>query len=56
MNRRRNKSNQVQPKRGKIIRCSKLTRPVFDNDTCHEFDKSINKESDNNCRNCKYSF
>jgi hypothetical protein len=55
--RRRNKSNQEKSKRyGKIMRCSYHTRPVFDNDSCQVFSKNINKDADNNCRNCKYSF
>ena len=57
MNRRRNKSNQEKSKKnGKIMRCSVRTRPVFENDFCQEFIKNINKDSDSNCRNCKYSF
>ena len=55
--RRRNKSNQEKSKKnGKIMRCSVRTRPVFENDSCQEFIKNINKDSDSNCRNCKYSF
>jgi len=55
--RRRNQSNQDKSKKNcKIIRCSFLSRPVFENDTCQGFVKNINKEADNNCRNCKYSF
>jgi hypothetical protein len=54
---RNKKSNQDKSKRnGKIMRCSYHTRPVFENDTCTEFIRSVNKEADNNCRNCKHSF
>jgi hypothetical protein len=57
MNQRRNRSKQEKSKKNcKIIRCSFLTRPVFENDTCQQFSKNINEGSDNNCRNCKYSF
>ena len=58
MNQRRsNKFNQKKSKKyGKIVRCSYHIRPVFDNDSCKDFLKSINKSDGNNCRNCKYSF
>ena len=55
--RRRNKSNQEKSKKnGKIMRCNLLVRPVFESDSCHDFSKNINKDADNNCRNCKHSF
>jgi hypothetical protein len=58
MNQRRsNRSNKNKSKSyGKIMRCSFHTKPVFDNDSCQKFLKNINKDADNNCRNCKFSF
>ena len=55
--RRNNKANQGKSKSyGKIMRCNYHTKPVFDTDSCKFFSKNINKDSDNICRNCKYSF
>jgi hypothetical protein len=54
--RKNNRSRQVKSKRyGKIMRCSFHTKPVFDKDSCMDFSKNINRDADNNCRNCKYS-
>ena len=54
--RRNNKNQEKSKKNGKIMRCTLLTRPVFEEDTCNEFIKNINKEADSNCRNCRHSF
>ena len=44
---RRNKSNQEKSKKNcKIIRCSFLTRPVFENNNCKEFIKNIKNGSE----------
>ena len=54
---RNNKSDQNKSKKnGKIMRCNFNFRPVFENDSCNNFSKNINKDADNNCRNCKFSF
>jgi hypothetical protein len=52
MNQRRNKSK----KNGRIILWSFLARPVFEIEACHKFIEYINKNINNNCRICKYSF
>jgi len=55
--RRNNKSNQGKSKNyGKIMRCNYHTKPVFDSDSRIYFSKNINKDADNICKNCKYSF
>ena len=44
---RRNKSNQEKSKKNcKIIRCSFLTRPVFENNNSKEFIKNIKNGSE----------
>lgn len=54
--RRKNQNQEKSKKNGKIMRCNLLTRPVFEEDTCQQFIKNINKEADSNCRNCRHSF
>ena len=57
MNRRSNKKfNQKQTPQKKVIRCTNLSRPVFDTDTCAEFKTSVGKESEKICKNCTHSF
>ena len=54
---RKNRSNQEKSKKnGKIIRCSLLSRPVFENDDCSKFIKNIDSNDSSNCKNCKHSF
>jgi hypothetical protein len=56
MNKRRNKSQDNKKKSNKIIRCSSKMIPVFESDTCEDFIKRINSESNNICKNCEKSF
>ena len=53
----RRKPNQDKIKNnGKIIRCNLSKRPVFENDDCTRFIKSVDSNIGSNCKNCKYSF
>lgn len=58
MNRKRKKkSNQNRElKQKNIIRCKLLMKPVFENESCSKFVKGKDKENNNCCKNCKYSF
>ncbi len=40
----------------KIIRCKQKMIPVFENDNCEDFVKKDSGNTDNFCKNCKYSF
>lgn len=53
-NTRRNRNNNDKPKN--IIRCRLNQRIVWDNEVCSGFIKRGNYSSENNCKNCKYSF
>lgn len=58
MNRRNKKSsnNKTRIRNNKIIRCSSKMIPVFESDTCEDFVKKENADSNNICRNCINSF
>ena len=56
MNRRRSSNNKIQIKNKKIIRCRSKMIPVFESDSCRDFIKRENADSNNICKNCKYSF
>lgn len=58
MNRKRKKSsdNKISNKNNKIIRCKSKMIPVFENDICEDFSKKENTQSNNICKNCKFSF
>ena len=58
MNRKRKKSssNKKTIKNNKIMRCKSKMIPVFESDTCKDFFKKENEESNNICKNCKNSF
>jgi hypothetical protein len=58
MNRRRKKSseNKIVIKNNKIIRCKNKMIPVFESDFCKDFLKKDNTQSNNICKNCKFSF
>lgn len=49
-----NKKTTVSNK--KIIRCKQKMIPVFENDICKDFVKKDSSNTDNFCKNCKYSF
>jgi len=55
MNRRRPSNKPTQQKKT-IMRCKSKMIPVFDSDTCKDFLKKENEESNNICKNCKHSF
>lgn len=57
MNRKRKSSNnRIIHKNKEIIRCKNKMIPVFKSDTCENFIKKENSESNNICMNCKHSF
>ncbi len=58
MNRKRRKTSNQQEKMNlkKVIRCSLLMRPVLEQETCSKFIKGGDQETNNCCKNCKYSF
>ena len=40
----------------KVTRCSFLKRPVFEHEICKEFIAKSNADTQEACKNCKYSF
>ena len=57
MNRRRkSQNNRTEIKNNRIIRCKSKMIPVFESDSCKDFIKKANTESNNICKNCKNSF
>ena len=57
MNRRNKKlNNKTAVKNKKIIRCKSKMVPVFEVDNCEDFVKKESADSNNICKNCKYSF
>jgi len=40
----------------KIIRCKSLQRPVYEHETCQQYDIKVGSESQKICKNCKHSF
>ena len=55
MKRQRGRRNPNESSK-KVIRCSKLLKPVFEQDKCDEFKSNISKETERICKNCIYSF
>jgi len=57
MNRRNKKTyNKKQIKSKNVIRCKTKMSPVFESDSCDNFIKKDNAQSEKNCKNCKNSF
>ena len=58
MNRRRKKSsnNKTTITKNKITRCRSKMIPVFENETCVDFVKKEDKESNQICKNCIHCF
>ena len=58
MNRKRNRNNRSNQeiKSHKIIRCTMKNQPVFEHESCDEFDTKVTANDQNNCKNCKHSF
>jgi hypothetical protein len=58
MNRKRNNSKNKKNliKNKKIIRCNLKMQPVFESDTCKDFIKKDNVDSNIICKNCNNSF
>lgn len=58
MNRRRKRSSNIKTvtSQKKIIRCRSKMQPVFESETCENFLKKEDRESDKFCKNCKHSF
>ena len=55
-NRNRRKRNNENKKQKKVIRCTALNRPVFENEVCSQFSLKVNSNNQNNCGNCKHTF
>ena len=57
MNRRNNRSNRnIQIVEKNLIRCKSQMRPVYDTDTCKNYQAKMGAENDKICKNCKFSF
>jgi len=54
-NKRRRKNKEIIRK-NVITRCSMLQRPVWEHEVCSKFILNTSSDSQNNCKNCKYSF
>ena len=54
--RKKTSDNKTARKNNKIIRCSSKMIPVFESDICKDFLKKDNTQSNNICKNCKFSF
>jgi hypothetical protein len=56
MSRRRRQRNEKKTNNKTVIRCKNKMIPVFETDTCKEFVKKDQTNTNNICINCKYSF
>jgi hypothetical protein len=54
--RRRRPNKNKESKQKNIIRCKQFMKPVFDMDSCSKFERGREKENNNCCKNCKFSF
>jgi hypothetical protein len=54
-NKKRNRNNEKKIQK-KVIRCTVLSRPVFEHEVCPQFISKVNSNNQKNCENCKHGF